>query len=125
MKKVLISIMIVCTVAALGLTGCGKKADTSKPIDQIQKEVQNMPLNELQKNAEAYAQEIQKKQGGVEKILGQVKQLSPTELLGTKGAKIKSDASKIQAELGELTQRYQIYAQKFQEKGGDPAQIKI
>ncbi len=125
MKKFLFSLMVIFCIAALSVTGCSKKADTTKSIEQIQTEVQNMPIGDLQKTAETYAREIQGKQGDVEKVLAKVKELSPTQLLGDEGAKIKSQASKLQAELGELTQRYQIYAQKFQEKGWDPAQIKI
>ena len=125
MRKILFSVMALSCVIALGLTGCSKKADTGKPIEQIQKEVQNMQLSDLQQNAQAYAREIQGKQTEVTKVIEKIKTLTPTEVLGAKASEIKSEASAIQSKISELTKRYEIYAQKYQEKGGDLSQIKI
>ena len=117
---------VLCFALMLGLlSGCGKKADTSKSVDQIKSETQTMSVNDLQSNAEAYAKEITLKKSEVEKIANQMKSLSPQELFGDKSKGFKDQLSKIQNDLSALTDRYQIYAQKFQEKGGDISKIKI
>ena len=125
MRKLMHCGLIAALALGVGLAGCSKKADTNKPIEQIQKEVEGMNLSQLESNARVYANEIQGKQGEVAKVLEQVKSIPPTELLGEKAKKLRDDASAIKNEISALTQRYNIYANKFKEMGGDVSKIKI
>jgi uncharacterized coiled-coil DUF342 family protein len=123
MNKLFSSLMVLFVAAAI--VGCGKKADTSKPIDQIQQEVQTMSKSDLESNAKAYVNEISAKKSELEKISSQLKTLSPTEIFGEKAKGIKDQLSSVQSEVSALTQRYEIYAKKYQEVGGDLNAIKI
>lgn len=109
----------------LALAGCGKKADTSKPVDQIKTEVQNMSLTDLEANAKAYAKEIASQKSEVEKISEQIKAFSVKDLLSEKADSIKAQMEQIGNQVSALTERYQVYADKFLEKGGDIAKIQI
>lgn len=105
--------------------GCGKKADTNKPVEQIKQEVQAMSLSDLESNAKAYAKEVEAKKPELEKIAAEMKTLSPTEIFSDKAKEIKSRLSSVQGEISALMERYQVYAQKYQETGGDVSKIKV
>jgi PBP1b-binding outer membrane lipoprotein LpoB len=124
MKLALRSIALVLATSLL-VFGCAKKADPNKPIDQIQKEVQNMSVSDLQSNALAYVDAIKAKKGEVTKVSDQLKALSPKELFSDKAKTIRDQAASVTKEVNALTQRYEIYAKKFAEKGGDMAKIKL
>jgi len=118
---------LLFAVLALGiaLTGCAKKADTRKPVDQIKAEVQTMSVNDLEAFAKAYAGEIASKKTEVGKIGDQIKALTVSDLMGDKAKNIKDNLSAISGEVEALTVRYQLYADKFREKGGDVSKIQI
>lgn len=107
------------------LQGCGKKADANKPVDQIQKEVQSMSKADLEKEAKAYVDAIMAKKADAEKVAEKIKSLSPTEMFSDKAKSIKTELSEVQSQLSALTERYQIYARKYQEVGGDMSAIKL
>lgn len=115
----------VFLLGVLLLQGCGKKADAHKPVDQIQKEVQAMSKTDLEKEARAYGDAIMAKKADAEKVAEKVKSLSPTEMFSDKAKNIKNELSEIQSQLSALIERYQIYARKYQETGGDMNAIKI
>lgn len=112
-------------LVSLVFAGCGKKADTNKPVEQIKTEVQNMSLTDLEANAKAYAKEIASKKSEVEEISEQIKAFSVKDLLSEKAESIKSQMDQIGNQVSALTERYQLYADKFREKGGDIAKIQI
>lgn len=109
----------------IALTGCAKKADTRKPVEQIKTEVQTMSVNDLEAFAKAYAGEIASKKTEVGKIGDQIKALTVNDLMGDKAKTIKDNLSAISGEVEALTVRYQVYADKFREKGGDVSKIQI
>lgn len=110
---------LVLSVLSLTFYGCAKKADTNRSVEQIKTEVQHMTSADIEAYAIAYANEIAAKKGEVEKVADQLKSISPMELIGEKAKSIKTQLSNIESEVSKLTERYQIYAQKFQELGGD------
>lgn len=115
----------VLLTLAFCVYGCGKKADLHKPIEQVKAEAQSMSASDLEKTAQAYAKEINAKKTELGKVTEELKKLSPKDLLSEKSKSIKDRASRIGSEIGELTGRYDVYARKFSEKGGDLSRIKL
>ncbi|HTL47199.1 MAG TPA: hypothetical protein VL688_03945 [Verrucomicrobiae bacterium] len=109
----------------LAAYGCGKKADSNKPIDEVRVEAQKMDQAQLEKQAQAYAKEISKKTSDMQEVQNKLKGLSPQELFGDKAKDIKDQASKIATEVSALTERYNVYAEQFQKAGGDLSKIKL
>lgn len=125
MNRFLRNYLFAMFVLGIALTGCAKKADTRKPVEQIKTEVQTMSVNDLEAFAKAYAGEIASKKTDVEKIGDQIKALTVSDLMGDKAKNIKDKLSSISGEVDALKVRYQVYADKFREKGGDIAKIQI
>ena len=125
MKKLSHVFLMFTFMACLFAYGCAKKADSAKPIDQVQAEVQKMSVSDLQSSAKAYADAIMSKRSDLEKIEQQLKSINPTEIFSEKAKGIKDQLQTISSEVSALTERYNIYAQKFQSMGGDVSKIKI
>lgn len=119
------SVLAVLLTLVLCAYGCGKKTDLNKPIEQVKAEAQTMSAAELEKTAQAYVREINRKKAELGKVTEELKKLSPKDLLSEKSKSIKERASRIGSEAGELTGRYDVYARKFAEKGGDLSRIKL
>ena len=117
--------LLIALLSLTTLYGCGKKADTQKPIEQVRAEAEKMSVSDLQSAAKAYADEIASKKTEAEKIQSQLKGLSVQDMLGEKGKSIKDQASALGQQVSALTERYQVYAQKYQSAGGDMAKIQI
>ena len=112
-------------IVAFSVSGCGKKADPKKPIDQVKTEAEKMSAKDLEATAKAYVQEIAAKKTEVREVTSQVKSLSPSELFGDKAKNLKDEISRIVSDVSALTERYEIYARKYQELGGDLSNIKV
>ncbi len=125
MNKATLRAMGILASLFILVSGCAKKADPNKPIEQIQADVQKMSVSDLEANAKVYADAILAKKGEVEKVSDQMKQLKITELMGDKAKVLRDQLSKIGTDVSALTQRYDIYAKKYQELGGDVSKIKI
>ena len=122
MRKMLLAMLLILPVFAMG---CGKKADTNKSVDQIRQEVQTMSAQDLEAYAKAYAAEIQKYKGDVEKIAAELKDVPVTEIFGEKAKAIKDRLSGVQSQVSALSERFQVYADKAREKGVNLDSIKI
>ena len=110
-------------VMLISFVGCAKKVDPERSIEKIRKEVVSMPLAELEDHASAYVVAIRAQKAEIDKAKLQIQKM-PME-------KVFSDKSLTRriAEIGRtaeaLFDRYRIYAQAFQEKGGDITKIKL
>lgn len=118
------NLLIVLPLALMVLAGCGKKADTSKPIDEIRKEVETMSAKDLEGTAKAYAREIQAQTQELDKVKEKLKGFSPKDLFSEKAKAIKEEVESASKELGELTKRFDIYAKEFEAKGGNISSLK-
>ncbi len=124
MKRSLLATGLLA-IAVFSMVGCGKKADTNKPIEEVRAEAEKMTVGDLESTAKSYAKEIEGKKSEVEKIKTQLSTLSPQELFGEKAKNIKDEAAKLGSQLSALSERYQIYAEKYQALGGDLSKIKV
>ena len=124
MKRKL-SVWMFLGIIFLAIAGCAKKADTNKPVEQIKTEVEKMSLKDVETNAKAYAQEIEAKKSEVTAVTQKVKSLSATEIFGEKARGLKDQIAKLGTEVNALTERYQVYAQKYQKLREDVANIKV
>lgn len=107
------------------LAGCGPKADARKPVEQVQAEAAGMKVSQLESAAKAYARAVQAKRGELEKVTEELKKLPPKDLLSEKSHAIRERASALGTEAGELIKRYDIYARRLKELGGDVSKVKI
>ncbi len=103
--------------------GCAKKVDPAKPIEKIRKEVVAMPLAELEVRASAYAAAIRTQKVEIEKIQQQIQKMPMDKVFSN--TSMTRQITEIGREAEALFERYRIYAQAFQEKGGDIAKIQI
>ncbi|MFH1800515.1 MAG: hypothetical protein ABH891_06695 [Candidatus Omnitrophota bacterium] len=104
-------------------TGCAKKADPKRSIEKIQKEIVAMPLPELESCASAYAVAIRAKKAEIQKIQQEIQRMPMDKVFDNKS--MMRRIVEIGREGEALFERYRIYAQAFQEKGGDFAKIQI
>ena len=118
-------ILVLMMALMLPLTGCSKKTDTAKPVEQVRTEVQSMSIQDLEANAKAYADAILAKQGEVEKVAQEMKEIPVTQMLSDKAKGLKDQLVGMQTEVAGLAERYQIYAEKYQQLGGDMTKIKV
>lgn len=115
----------VCLLALMLIpfTGCAKKADPKRSIEKIQKEIVSMPFAGLESRASAYAAALRVKRAEIQKIQQQIQKMPMDKFFDNKPM-----ASRI-AEIGRdgeaLLQRYRLYAQAYQQKGGDFTKIQI
>ena len=94
-------------------------ADVEKPITEVQAQAQTMSVADLRSTAVQYQQAISAKQGDLQKVWAQVKEIPITEALGDKAKTLKTEALKVESTVKALTERFQVYYNKLKEKGGD------
>ncbi len=105
------------------LMGCAKKVDPKRSIEKIRKEVVSMPLAELETRAAAYAAAIRAQKAEIGKIQQRIQRMPVDKVFSDKS--MTRRIADIGREAEALFERYRIYAQAFQEKGGDIAKIQI
>ena len=124
MKKGL-ALGFFAVMTVLAVTGCGSKADTDKPMNEVTAEAQQMSAAELEKTARAYSKEMAATRGEIEKSAEKLKTLSPQEMLGEKGKEFREKSAELGKKLNELTQRYKVYADQYLAKGGDLSKVEV
>ena len=115
--------VVILALTLVFFPGCAKKADPKRSIEQIRKEVVAMPLAALETQASDYAAAIRAQKGEIEKIQQQIQRM-PMEKVFNNTSMTRRIAA-IGREAEALFERYRIYAQAFQEKGGDLGKIQI
>ncbi len=122
MKFRVIPIFLLALVL-IPFIGCAKKADPKRSIEKIRKEVVSMPLAELEIHASDYATAIRAQKAEIEKIQDQIQRMPVDKIFSNKS--MTRRIAEIGREAEALFDRYRIYAQAFQEKGGDVTKIQI
>ncbi len=118
--------MIPAVILALLLTlfaGCTPKADPKRSIEKIQQQVTSMSLAQLEKEAADYAAAIRAQKAAIEVIQQKIQKMPLEKAFGNNS--MTRRISEIGRTAEALFERYRIYAQAYQEKGGDFAKIQI
>ncbi|MDD5226623.1 MAG: hypothetical protein PHV97_05535 [Candidatus Omnitrophica bacterium] len=107
----------------ISFAGCAKKADPNRSIEKIQKEVGAMPVAQLESYASSYAAAIRAQKIEIEKIQQQIQKMPMDKVFNNKS--MTRHIGEIGREAEALFERYRIYVQAFQEKGGDVTKVQL
>jgi predicted small lipoprotein YifL len=107
------------------ISGCGKKADESKPISEVKAEAEKMDTDGLRAMAMDYKAVITAKKGEVEKLAAKIKEIPAADLLGQEAKDLKADLENLEKSVSALQERFQVYYDKLKEKGGDVTGLEI
>jgi hypothetical protein len=119
MKNYLTISILACLAFTLILTGCEKKVNENTPIADVKAAADKMDKDQLKSAAMEYKNAITAKKAEVDKIMAQIKQVPPTEIMGDKMKNLKSQLDPLSKSLTGLQERFDIIVSKLKEKGGD------
>ena len=126
MKTVKFGLFLLLAGCIIGFSGCGKKAaDTEKPIADVQTEANQMDVEQLKAKALEYKDAIMAKKGEIEKVAAKLKEIPITEQLGEEAKGLQTEISNLNNVISALSERFQIYFSKLQEKGGDVSGLEL
>jgi len=127
--KTTIMVILCCglAIAMVATPGCEKKegGEASKPIEQVQKEVEKMDVDALRAKANKIKDAIADKQGDLEGIAKKLKEFSPTEMLGDDAKKVKAEMDDLTKAIKDLKAQLDVYISKLKEKGADVTGLDI
>jgi len=112
-------------LCVLVLLGCGKKADENKPISEVKAEAEKMSVAELRSMALKYKEALMAKEGDVEKIMAELKEVPLAKKLGEEAVGLKANIDNVNKSISALTKRFEIYYNEIKEKDGDLSGLKI
>ena len=126
MNKIIFRTTLVLAMAALlTVCGCGKKADASKPIPEVQAEAQKMDASQLRDTVMAYKDAIADKAAKIKDEGMKLKDIPPADLMAGKGKDITAQIDELKKTVDALTERYKIYLDELKKKGGDLSGLQI
>ena len=114
--------VLTCLVFAVSLfcfTGCAKKVDENKPLDQVRAEAEKMDVKELRATAMAYKKAIEEKAGQIKQETEKLKQIPVGEITGEKAREIEARIAELTKSEAVLSAQFAIYVATLKEKGGD------
>jgi uncharacterized coiled-coil DUF342 family protein len=109
----------------LSFTGCGKKADESKPIADVQAEAGKMNVEQLKAKAVEYKDAIVAKKAELEKVAAKLKEIPLTQQMGAEAKALQGDLANLNKSVVALTERFQVYYNKLKEMGGSVSGLEI
>ena len=121
-RNVTFCLLVVCFLA---LVGCGKKADESKPLNEVKAEAEKMSVEKLRSMALAYKDAIMVKKGEVEKVAGKLKDIPVAKMLGDEARELKTEIEALNKSVSALKERFQVYYGKLKEKGGNLSGLEL
>lgn len=120
-----IAALCLLAVCCLAFSGCSKKADESKPLPEVKAEAEKMNVDQLKSMAMSYKDSIMAKQGDIEKVASQLKEIPIAKMMGDEAKNLKSEIDALNKSLSALKDRFQVYYDKLKEKGGDLSSLKL
>ena len=118
-KKEYATFVLIMSAVVMLFAGCSKKADESKPLSEVKAEAEKMSVDKLKSMAMEYKDAISAKKEEIEKITGELKNIPVAEMLGNEAKELKAEIENLTKSVSALNERFQVYYQKLQEKGGD------
>ena len=116
---------IMIAICLFGFASCSKKADTDKPIAEVQAEASKMSVDQLKAKAMEYKDAIVAKKAEIEKVTAKLKEIPIAQQMGTEAKALQTDIANLSKALSDLTERFQVYYNKLKEAGGDISGLKI
>ena len=117
--------VLLAILSILFASGCGKKADESKPMSEIRAEAEKMDAAKLRAMAQQYKSSLMAKKAEVDKLMAKVKEIPVTEALGEEAKKLKADIENVQKSVTALQERFTVYYEKLKEKKGDLSGLEL
>ncbi len=108
-----------------GFAGCSKKADADKPMADVQAEAAKMNVEQLKAKAIEYKDAIVAKKAEIEKVAAKFKEIPIAEKMGAEAKALQTDIENLNKVVAALTERFQVYYNKFKEMGGDISGLEI
>lgn len=124
-ELVRISLCGVLAFCVLAFCGCGKKADESKPLSEVEAEAEKMDVAKLKAAALEYKDAILAKKEDVAEITAQLKEIPIANMLGEEAKGLKADIDGLNESVSALKSRFDVYYNKLKEKGGDVSGLSI
>jgi outer membrane murein-binding lipoprotein Lpp len=124
MKKFLAIAILSCSILLAG-SGCGKKADETKPMDQVKAEAQQMNADQLHDMALKYKDAITAKTQDIQAEAAKLKEIPVTQMLGDKAKQINAEVDKLKTSVSALKDRMQVYVDELKKKGGNISDLSI
>lgn len=121
-RNVTFCLLVVCFLA---LVGCGKKADESKPLNEVKAEAEKMSVEKLRSMAMTYKDAITAKKGEVEKLAAKLKDIPLTKMMGDEAKGLKADIDALNKSVSSLKERFEVYYKKLKEKGGNLSGLEL
>ena len=121
-RNVIFCLLVVCFLA---LVGCGKKADESKPLNEVKAEAEKMSVEKLRSMALTYKDAIMAKKGEVEKVAGKLKDIPVAKMLGDEAKELQTEIEALNKSVSALKERFQVYYDKLKEKGGNLSGLEL
>jgi len=125
MNTIKVGLCLLFAGCLLGLTGCGKKADTEQPIADVQAEANKMNVEQLKAKAVEYKDAIVAKKAEIEKVAAKLKSIPLTEQMGTEAKGLQTDIANLSKSMASLNERFQVYYSKLKAMGGDVSGLGI
>jgi hypothetical protein len=125
MNTIRIGLCMLIAGCLLGFTGCSKKADTEKPIADIQAEAGKMNVEQLKAKAMEYKDAIVAKKAEIEKVAAKLKAIPITQQMGDEARGLQTDIATLSKTMANLTEKFQVYYSKLQEAGGNVSGLEM
>ena len=95
------------------------------PVADVQAEAGKMNLDQLKAKAMEYKNLIMTKKAMLEPLVAKLKAIPLTEQMGTEAKGLQSNIATLNKSVSALTERFQVYYNKFKEMGGDVSGLGI
>ena len=111
--------------ALLIVCGCGKNADTDKPIADVKAEAEKMDATQLRSMAMQYKDAIAAKAEEIKVEGTKLKDLPIAELMGDKAKELNARINELTKTVDALNERFNVYVEELKKKGGDLTGLNI
>jgi uncharacterized lipoprotein YehR (DUF1307 family) len=118
-------VLLTGLLLAVSISGCGKKADESKPMSEVKAEAEKMDTAKLRTMAQQYKSALVAKKAEVDKLTAKIKDIPIAQALGEEAKKLKSDVDNLQKSVSALQERFTVYYEKLKEKKGDLSGLEL